>query len=335
MKPPLSNDDRIATIAACSSTAHSGYGTFGSEPLGPIEWSEVGQWLQWQGMRPAALLDPAMSPAIRAGLKPRLAERVVELPSRADQVSGALDALERRGFWALVRFDDAYPQRWRDRLKTSAPPVIFGCGERELLIQTPSAAIVGSRNIDHQLAGIAREIGSRSASAGYLVVSGGARGSDRWGMTGALELERQALGILHGDLAKDSQRPDARSHIENGLLTLVAHVHPSTGFVTGNAMARNRYIHALADATFVVATAEGTGGTWQGSVDNLDRSWSPLLVWMGEGAPPGNTALVERGGYPIDAIPHDTADLEELIAAARQHQQDAGIARPVQSTLNL
>lgn len=333
MPPILTNDDRIATIAVCSSIGQRS--VFRSEPLGPSEWSEVGQWLQWREQTPADLLDPAMIAEIRAGLKPGPAERIIECATRADDVIQELDDLQRHGFWALVRFDSDYPTRWRDRLKSTAPPVIFGCGDRELLERSPSVAIVGSRNIDERLAGTALAIGSRSASAGYLVVSGGARGSDRWGMAGALQVDGRALGILHGDLAKDSQRPDARTHIENGLLTLVSHVHPTTSFSTGNAMARNRYIHALADATCVVATAEGTGGTWQGSIDNLKNGWSPLLVWMGEGAPTGNRALVDRGGYPFETIPQDKSDLQALIAAAGQHQRDAIVPRPVQSTLNL
>jgi predicted Rossmann fold nucleotide-binding protein DprA/Smf involved in DNA uptake len=98
-------------------------------------------------------------------------------------------------------------------------------------------------------------------------------------------------------------------------------------------MARNRYIHALADATVVIATARESGGTWAGSKDNLDRGWSPLLVWTGPGAPEGNAALVELGGYPFDTAPEDAAEIATLIrraaeAALERESPESSLTQP-------
>ncbi|MGD9712464.1 MAG: DNA-processing protein DprA [Thermomicrobiales bacterium] len=336
MSALLNLDDRIATIAACSTVGRLERPAGRSEPLGPAEWSEVAQWLHERTLTPASLLDMPENLAAFPGLKLKLASRLIDLPARAALVSLELEQFANRGIWSVVRFDQTYPQPWRDKLKRLAPPVVFGAGQVDLLNRSPSVAIVGSRDIDEELADLASAIGRRAAASGYLVASGGARGSDRWGMFGALNHSGAAVGILHGDLAKDAGNQNARQFVEDGLLCLTSHVHPSTGFVTGNAMARNRYIHAFADATVVIATAENTGGTWQGSIDNLEQLWSPLLVWVGAGAPDGNHVLAERGALPFTRIPEDTDQFAELISAADEHRKTSVIhTRPVQAEMTL
>ena len=322
-------DDRIATIAACSSMGRLQETAGREEPLGPAEWSEVAQWLQERGLRPAALLDQSAELDGFDGLKAKLARRLIDLPARASLVSLELERFENRGIWSLVRFDEAYPRQWRDKLKNLAPPVLFGAGPVHLLSAAPSLAIVGSRNIDERLQEVAAAIGRRAAAAGHLIVSGGAKGSDRWGMAGALAAGREAVGVLHGDLLKDAGNRQSRQYIEDGLLCLAAHVHPSTGFVTGNAMARNRYIHALANATVVVAATAGSGGTWQGSIDNLQRHFSPLLVWSGPGAPPGNAALIDQGAFPLADIPDNAQSMIDVLDAAREHHATRRASPPM------
>lgn len=334
----ISEEDRIATIAACSSIGSLERSSGRAEPLGPSEWSEVAQWLHGRGERPANLLDPDLAGATGfAGIHPKIASRLLDLPARCQAVALELERNQNQGIWSLVRFDDAYPAQWREKLKSLAPPVLFGAGRIQLLSQSPSLAIVGSRDIGPELSETALNIGRRAAAAGYLVVSGGARGSDRWGMLGALQDGRNAVGILHGDLLKDASKRDTRRFIQDGHLCLISHVHPATGFVTGNAMARNRYIHAFATATIVISTAAGSGGTWAGSVDNLEKRWSPLLVWSGAGAPEGNTTLIAEGGFPFDEIPYDRSEFESLIAAATSamEQRERSQPQPVQKGLAL
>ncbi|MCC6944538.1 MAG: DNA-processing protein DprA [Thermomicrobiales bacterium] len=326
-------DDRLAVIAACS-TVGATAASEPVEPLGPEGWSRVAVWLASNDLTPAHLLDERTD---LSTLDATLAARLRSIPERAPAVDTELDAFRKRGFWSLVRFDDAYPERWRVRLRRVAPPVMFGAGPFGLLRHTPSLAIVGSRDIGGELADVAMTVGETAGHAGYVVVSGGARGSDRWGMFGALQASRPSVGILHGDLVRDAGKGDTRRYIDNELLTLTTHVHPNTGFATTNAMARNVYIHALVDATVVIATTAGSGGTWQGSQSNLKNGWSPLLVWMGNHAPAGNQALVDAGGFPFSAIPRDAKELRTLIESAAEHHALRSSASPqsVQATLPL
>lgn len=310
------DDDQLAAIAACSQIGNSGGD---SQPLTPSEWNQVAVWLHEHNLRPAALLqldDPLEKELTES--HPALAAKLEMLPSRAGTASMELEQFEHRGIWAIARFDDSYPQRWREHLKASAPPVLFGAGPRTPLGQ-PSIAIVGSREIDDDLKETAARLGNAIAGRGSVMVSGGARGTDLEGMRGAIENDGQVIGILAGDLDRLSRRRDARAWISQELLTFAQPVHPQAGFSVGNAMGRNRLIYALTEATIVISTSEGSGGTWAGATDDLKRRFCPLLIWTGTGAPEANRSLVNLGGYSFDEIPRSPGDFDSLLADANTH----------------
>ena len=77
---------------------------------------------------------------------------------------------------------------------------------------------------------------------------------------------------------------------------------PDAGFSVANAMSRNKLIYASARVTLVVATSSGKGGTWEGAVESIRNGYGPVSVWMGDGAGPGNEALVGRGARGISKL---------------------------------
>jgi DNA processing protein len=84
----------------------------------------------------------------------------------------------------LLTFADAdYPRALLDT--TDPPPLLFGCGRRELLAQ-PQIAIVGSRSSTRQGAATAESFAHALACAGLTIVSGLATGIDAAAHRGAL-----------------------------------------------------------------------------------------------------------------------------------------------------
>ena len=65
----------------------------------------------------------------------------------------AVDKWQRAGLWILTRGDADYPVRLKNRLRTDAPPVLFGCGNKALL-QAEGMAIVGSRDAPTEICAI-------------------------------------------------------------------------------------------------------------------------------------------------------------------------------------
>jgi predicted Rossmann fold nucleotide-binding protein DprA/Smf involved in DNA uptake len=126
------------------------------------------------------------------------------------------------------------------------------------------------------------------------VVSGGAKGVDAAAMQTCGEAGGIVIGVLAADLLRASVNRQNRQGLQSGQLVLISPFNPEAGFNAGNAMARNRYIYALADYAVVVDSAEGEGGTWAGAIEDLRHEWTPLYVREAADKP-GNLALIKKG----------------------------------------
>src|SRR3954463_7632176 len=157
---------------------------------------------------PASLL--ATSDAeLALAVGPELARRVHTLLDRATSLAFQVEDLEHHGIRTLSAFDDGYPPRWRERLGTAAPPVIHCAGAPELL-SGGGIAIVGSRDVAPAGAEIARETAAAAARGGRIVISGGARGTDKLAMHVALQSGGSVVGVLADALTRTANDPEVR-----------------------------------------------------------------------------------------------------------------------------
>lgn len=297
-------------------------GRFGSEhgerhaPLTQKEYERLTKWLYERKLRPSHLLggDPTgrLRDLVHAGLEPA---RVGSLMARGTALALALEKWQRSGVWVLSRSDEAYPGRLKKKLGQSAPPVLYGVGEISLL-DAGGLAVVGSRNAAETALEFARDVARACARDGLCVVSGGAKGVDLAAMQCAGEAGSAVIGVLAADLLRASVNRQNRLGIQSGRLVLTSSFNPEAGFNAGNAMARNRFIYALADYALVVDSAEGEGGTWAGATENLRHAWTPLYVRI-PGESPGNAALVAKGaqGFVCEISGH--ASIREFLENAR------------------
>ncbi|MDP9244410.1 MAG: DNA-processing protein DprA [Chloroflexota bacterium] len=229
------------------------------------------------------------------------AERIQRLLGRATALAFELERRERSGLHVLSPFDEGYPARLRDRLGAAAPAVLYAVGSLELM-QQDGLGIVGSRDVSPAGAEAARTAATAAAERSLPVVSGRAKGVDQIAMSAAIEAGGTVVGILADSLDRRLKDPDMRRAVSEGSVCLVTPYKPDLGFSVANAMGRNKLIYALSQVTLVVASDLGRGGTWEGATEALRRGYGAVAVWSGEGAGPGNDALVERGGSPIRAI---------------------------------
>lgn len=294
-------DDGLAMLALCSPLGLPAAGS-GREasPFTPSEWNKLARQIRSTPLgSPAALQGrDAASLASDLSLPADEAERIAALLGRAGRLALEVENCFSRGIWIVSRADAFYPARLRARLKHLAPPVLFGAGEIRLLEQG-GVAVVGSRKIDEAGAAFAVELGRRAAKEKAQVISGGARGTDRLAMTGALEAGGIAIGVLADSLERTVRQADLRQQLIEQQLVLFSPYTPTAGFTVGNAMGRNKLIYALADFTVVVSSEHETGGTWAGAVDALKAGWCPVYVREAPGAPKGNQELVKLGAHPL------------------------------------
>ncbi|HEY7032477.1 MAG TPA: DNA-processing protein DprA [Thermomicrobiales bacterium] len=331
MNPAALSDDGLAMVTLCSRLVAAANGGEPIKPLTTTEWNGLAVRLAaspWE--RPRGLLGRTEE-ELRAtlDLDGSMAVRFARLLDRAGLVSLEVERLANRGIWATTRMDEGFPPKWKARLGSQAPPVLFGAGAASLL-DREGAAVVGSRDVDAVGAEFAEEVGRRCAGAGVLVVSGGARGVDRLAIGGALAAEGEGVAVLADSLDRLARGAENRRFVADGRLTLVSPFHPGAGFQVGNAMARNKLIYCLADVAVVIASSHKTGGTWHGAIENLRQGWVPLFVRDGETAPDGNRVLIAEGGIALPALP-DERDLlvwfrDRAAATPRQEQSAAQLA---------
>jgi predicted Rossmann fold nucleotide-binding protein DprA/Smf involved in DNA uptake len=203
------------------------------------------------------------------------------------------------GIHVLTRADADYPARYRQRLKESAPAVLFFAGEKALLGQ-PGIAVVGSRHLDEAGQACADFVGNACGLSGLVLYSGGAKGVDTLSMNAALAARGTAVGILADSLEKTIRDPENRAAISRGDLCLATPYSPSAPFSVGTAMGRNKLIYTLADYAIVVASDAEKGGTWAGATEALRAKWIPVFALDYPGMPEGNKMLMEKGalGFP-------------------------------------
>lgn len=166
-----------------------------------------------------------------------------------------------------------YPAALRDM--SDAPPFIWALGDVALL-QKPMVALVGARNASSLGTRMAKRMAEDLSAAGYVVVSGLARGIDAAAHLGALKggtVAVQAGGVdviyptENAELAHDIARSGLRvSEMAMGLQPQARHFP-----------ARNRIISGLA-MSVVVVEAAGKSGSLITARNALDQGRDVLAV---------------------------------------------------------
>lgn len=285
-----------------------------AKPLSPTEWGRFALWLNEQGKTPADLVTAEPRAVLQGWQDDKISlERIEQLLGRGHALALALEKWSRAGIWVLTRSDADYPKLLKQRLRNSAPPVLFGCGNARLLNQR-GVCVVGARKADEVDLGFSTALGERIAVAGLSVVSGGARGVDEAAMLGGLKQDGTVIGIMADSLLSAAMASKWRKGLMDNNLVLVSPFYPEAGFNAGNAMARNKYIYCLSQAA-VVVRSDTKGGTWNGAIENLKKAWVPLWVKRVQDVHSGNQALVSEGGQWLEgAVEH--LDMQSLYAPA-------------------
>ena len=182
------------------------------------------------------------------------------------------------------------------------------------LLRQTGVAIVGSRDAEYQALRRASDLGADVARAGFVTISGGARGIDERAVEGALMAGGSAVVILPDSLAVQAKKIQFQRFLLDGKLALISPYSPDAGYQTGTAMGRNRLIYCLAEAALVVRSSRHAGGTFAGAQQALDNDWT--RVWVEDSDDPESGNAVLQGRYDLSVIPPD--DLAEIWNSIRE-----------------
>lgn len=226
----------------------------------------------------------------RLGYSEYEAGHIVSLLGRERQLDGYLLAAEKADVAVITRLDARFPQRLREQLGARCPAALFCRGDLRLL-QRPCISVVGSRHLASPGAQFAAQAGRLAAKEGFTLCSGDAMGADRTAQEACLRGGGSVLIFPATELVYCPARENVLYAAEGGF---------ELGFSAQRALGRNRFIHAMGEKTLVAQTSFGKGGTWNGSLDNLQHEYSPLFVF--DDGSEGARALCARGATPVQAL---------------------------------
>lgn len=165
------------------------------------------------------------------------------------------DAGRRAGARLLLPGQSDYPADLRDF--ADAPPVLWALGRVELLAP-PRVAVVGARNASSLGLRMARKLAEEMGRAGFVVVSGLARGIDAAAHDAALPTGTIAVMAGGIDVIYPPENRDLAARIATEGLRL-SELSPGTEPQARHFPQRNRIIAALSRATLVVEAAARSG----------------------------------------------------------------------------
>jgi len=246
--------------------------------------------------------------------------------TQAEQEAHRVEAAGARYLFA----DDAgYPQLLAHI--DNAPPILTVRGDTRLM-QRPSIAMVGARNASASACRFARQIAGELAEAGFLVVSGLARGIDTSAHEGALRIAGTGPASTAGVIASGidiSYPPENRNlQAEMGERALViAEQPPGTEPLARHFPYRNRIIAGMATGTLVVEAAPKSGSlitarlAAEAGRDVMAIPGSPL-----DSRSRGCNELIRGGATLVQGV-DDILELVSPMTASRPRH----VAAPVQS----
>ena len=176
-------------------------------------------------------------------------------PASEERVASEVQAVRAAGARYLFHDSPDYPTLLAEL--DGAPPILTCCGD-VTLAQRPCVAIVGARNASAAAVKLARMFAGELAEAGYVVVSGLARGID--GAAHQASLAGGTIGVIASgiDIAYPPEHADLQAAVAaQGLL--LAEQPPGTEPLARHFPSRNRIIAGIAAGTLIVEAAPKSG----------------------------------------------------------------------------
>lgn len=268
------------------------------KPYEPAEWSRLAENLLKADLQPYNLSEMSYSELKDLNLSSMEINRIHHLMDRGGSLAFEMEKYESMGISVVTRADEGYPKMLKFRLGKSCPPLFYYAGNLKLAGQK-SIGFVGSRNVDDNDVKFTEQIVSAVNTAGYSVVSGGARGVDTISADSSVNNGNQAVVFLADSMIKKIRQRQIITAVQDGQLLLFSVVRPDMNFTVPVAMMRNKYIYAQSVGTVVVRSDYNKGGTWSGATECIRSGTSPVLCWNNPEYK-GNQELIKMGALPVN-----------------------------------
>ncbi len=228
-----------------------------------------------------------------------LSRRVTVLLDTGVTLALRLQALGERGIWALTPFDEGFPSHLRRSLGASAPAVLYGAGDPELL-KRKGLGIIGLSADSPDLIELGRAV-ARLATDHRLPLVTGVEGPEHQVTDTAIDSGGRAVVVSASPLTELLARSGIRRRVLRSELCVCTPYAPDVRRSVGREIGCVRVIGGLARLVLVISPAANLGRAVAGT--------GSMVVWSGVGAPPAGGELIAGGAAPVD----DLADLASML----------------------
>lgn len=250
---------------------------------------------EWQNRE----ADLQLADLVALGYSRDMASRILVLLEDGELLRYYCQRGKNAGCLPLSRVSEAYPQALRRALGLDSPGCLWYKGDLSIL-RMPAISLVGSRELQPENRAFAREVGRQAALQDYALVSGNARGADQEAQNACLQAGGKVISVVADVLAEHGERKNVLYLSEEDF---------DAPFSAQRALRRNRVIHALGKYTFVAQCGLQTGGTWDGTTNNLRHGWSKVYCFADKS--PSVAQLCQMGAETVTA-----AQLQNIKALA-------------------
>jgi len=269
----------------------------------------------------AAALEALPELARRAGRR-----RKFSIPERGD-IEAELEALTAAGGRAIGLYEPDYPETLA--AIPDPPPLLFLHGDAAML-KRPAVAIVGARNASANGRRFAEEIATELGDAGFVVVSGLARGIDAAAHTGALQTGTIAAVAGGIDVVYPPEHEDIQKRIA-ATGALVSEQPVGTRPTARHFPARNRLVSGLSQGVLVVEAALKSGSLITSRLA-LEQGREVFAV---PGSPrdprcKGTNDLIRQGAILTESAADIVSALSQQMFKPRHVPSRAIMAQPVE-----
>ena len=288
------NENSKAIIIFCSHLC----APEGTEPLSASVWSRLAEELMRNNLEPKDILNFTEEEMIsNLYCDSDFAERLMRLMDRSAGLFAEVSRYESEGIRIYTRADKEYPTILKRKLKQKCPPIFYCAGDISIA-ELPVVGYAGSREIDSEDEEFTRMTVRKTCAHKLGVVSGGAKGVDSIAAQTAFDEGMPLIEYIAGGLSAILKKKDIRKNVIKGNRLILSEVNPDSGFSTGSAMSRNKYIYAHSEAAVIIKSDSGKGGTWTGATENIKHGWTKLFCRDKDY--PGNIELIRMGAIPIN-----------------------------------
>ena len=213
----------------------------------------------------------------------------------------------------VVRGQSEYPSILEERMKNSAPAILFAKGNLGIL-DLKSISISGSRKASEEGLRYAQEVSKIVAKKNLNLVGGYAQGIDIESHAYALMNGGVTTLVLAGGILKFQMKGNFYEFLNDDNFLILSEFPPNLPWAGHNAMKRNSLICSLANSMLVVEASEKSGSLAAGNTAlNLNV---PLFVINSadySNVPEGNTILLKNGGHPVYVDSDGVPDLDQIL----------------------